>query len=144
MQKNRMYSFINISGLSMGMAVAILIGLWMYDELSFDKNFKNYDEIAQVIQNVTNNGEIQTWESVPYPLAEELRKNYGNNFKSVVMMVNNGSHMLTIDQKKQRSNGGFFENGAPGLFNLEMIQGSSGMSDPSSVLIFIIYGNLFW
>jgi hypothetical protein len=32
-----MHSFINIAGLSIGMAVAILIGLWMYDELSFDK-----------------------------------------------------------------------------------------------------------
>jgi putative ABC transport system permease protein len=85
--KNKMHSFINIAGLSIGMAVATLIGLWMYDELSFDKNFKNYDRIAQVIQNVTNNGEVQTWESVPYPLAEELRKNYGNDFKYIVMAV---------------------------------------------------------
>ena len=59
--KSKMHSFINITGLSIGMAVAILIGLWIYDELSFDKNFKNYDRIAQVIQNVTNNGEVQTW-----------------------------------------------------------------------------------
>ena len=67
--KSRMHSFINIIGLSFGMSVAILIGLWMYDELSFNKSFKNYDHIAQVIQNVTNNGEVQTWWSVPYPLA---------------------------------------------------------------------------
>ena len=39
------------------MTVAILIGLWMYDEISFNKNFKNYEHIAQVIQNVSNNGE---------------------------------------------------------------------------------------
>jgi hypothetical protein len=38
--KSRMHSFINIVGLSFGMAVAILIGLWMYDELSFNKSFK--------------------------------------------------------------------------------------------------------
>ena len=49
------------------MAVAMMIGLWIYDEISFNKNFKNYDRIAQVIQNVTNNGEVQTWQSVPYP-----------------------------------------------------------------------------
>ncbi len=85
-----MHSFINIAGLSIGMAVAILIGLWMYDELSFDKNFKNYDRIAQVIQNVTNNGEVQTWRSVPYPLADELRKNYGSDFKHIVMAVSWG------------------------------------------------------
>jgi putative ABC transport system permease protein len=57
--KNKVHSFINIVGLSVGMAVAILIGLWIWDELSFDKSFKNYDHIAQVKQNVPNNGEVQ-------------------------------------------------------------------------------------
>src|SRR5215471_8299545 len=94
--KSRMHSFINIIGLSFGMAVAILIGLWMYDELSFNKSFKNYDHIAQVIQNVTNNGEVQTWWSVPYPLAEELRKNYGSDFRHIAMAVNWGDHTLTV------------------------------------------------
>src|SRR5438046_1032411 len=65
--KSKMHSFINIAGLSLAMAVAMLIGLWIYDEVSFNKNFKNCDRIAQVIQNVTNNGEVQTWRGVPYP-----------------------------------------------------------------------------
>src|ERR1700710_1360165 len=88
--KNKVHSFINIVGLSVGMAVAMLIGLWIWDELSFNKFTPNYDHIAQVKQNVTNNGEVQTWESVPYPLANELRKSYGNNFKYVVLAVGMG------------------------------------------------------
>ena len=68
--KNKVYSFINIGGLAVGMSVAMLIGLWIYDELSFDRNFTNYKRVARVIQNVSNNGEVQTWNSVPYPLAE--------------------------------------------------------------------------
>ena len=95
-----MHSFINIAGLSIGMAVAILIGMWMHDELSFDKNFKNYDRIAQVIQNVTNNGEVQTWTSVPFPLAEELRKNYGSDFKHVAMAIDAGDRILSFQDKK--------------------------------------------
>ncbi|HEY2721567.1 MAG TPA: ABC transporter permease, partial [Chitinophagaceae bacterium] len=86
--KSKMHSFINIAGLSIGMAVAILIGLWIYDELSFDRNIKNHDRVAQVIQNVTNNGEVQTWMTLPYPLADELRKNYGSDFKHIAMGVN--------------------------------------------------------
>ena len=105
--KNKMYSFINIVGLSIGMAVAILIGLWIYDEVSFDKNFKNYDRIAQVIQNVTNNGEIQTWEQVPYPLAEELRQNYGSDFKHIAMAVNWSEHLVIYNDKKLKQNGGY-------------------------------------
>ena len=36
---NRAHTFINIGGLAVGMAVAILIGLWIWDELSFNKSF---------------------------------------------------------------------------------------------------------
>src|ERR1700710_2686428 len=83
--KNKVSSLINIGGLAVGIAVVMLIGLWIYDELSFDKYHKNYNRIAQVIQNVTNNGEVLTWFQTPYPLANELRKSYGSNFKYVIM-----------------------------------------------------------
>lgn len=46
--KNKGYSALNIGGLAVGMAVAMLIGLWIYDELSFNKYHKNYDGIAQI------------------------------------------------------------------------------------------------
>src|SRR3984957_12512800 len=134
--KNKMHSFINIAGLSIGMAVAMLIGLWIYDEVSFDKNFGNYDRIAQVIQNVTNNGEVQTWTNVPYPLADELRKNYGSSFKHIVMAVGWGDHIITINEKKLKETGGYFEKEAPEMFTLKMVQGSNnGLEDPASVMI---------
>jgi putative ABC transport system permease protein len=133
--KSKMHSFINIAGLSIGMTVAILIGLWIHDEVSYNKNFKNYNRIAQVIQNVTNNGEVQTWTSIPWPLAEELRKNYGSDFKHIVLVSNIGDHLLTIDDKKLKKTGGYFEKGAPELFSLEMIHGQSDLTDPSSILL---------
>jgi ABC-type antimicrobial peptide transport system permease subunit len=134
--KDKMHSFINVIGLSIGMTVAILIGLWMYDELSFDKNFKNYDHIEQVIQNVSNNGEVQTWRQVPYPLANELRTNYGSDFKYIVMSVDWGNHLLTIGDKKLKQTGGFFENQMPDMLTLDMVQGNrNAINNPSSVLI---------
>src|SRR5579871_438547 len=81
--KNRTSSFINISGLAVGMAVALLIGLWIWDEISFDKDNKNYDRIASVMQNLNQNGKIDTWGGLPYPLAEDLRINFKNDFKAV-------------------------------------------------------------
>ena len=41
LSKNKIYSFINIAGLAVGIAVAMLIGLWVWDELSFNKYHKN-------------------------------------------------------------------------------------------------------
>ncbi len=133
--KSKMHSFINIAGLSIGMAVAILIGLWMYDEVSFNKNFRNYDRIAQVIQNVTNNGEVQTWKDVPFPLAEELRKNYGSDFKHIAMAVDWGGHLLTFKDKRLKQTGAYFEKEAPEMFSFKMLKGSARLDDPASILM---------
>jgi putative ABC transport system permease protein len=134
--KNKAHSFINIVGLSVGMAVAIAIGLWIYDEVSYDKDNPNYDHIAQVIQNVNNNGEVQTWTNVPYPLADELRKSYGSNFKYLVMSAGTGNHILTMGDKKLTEWGSYFEPRAPDLLGLKMIAGTrNSLTDPTSILL---------
>src|SRR6188474_2336211 len=92
LRRNKVYSLINITGLSVGMAVAIIIGLWIWDELSFDKYHQNYNRIVMVKQHLTNNGELSTQSAVPYPLAAELRNKYGSNFKYVVLCSNQGNH----------------------------------------------------
>jgi ABC-type antimicrobial peptide transport system permease subunit len=136
LSRNKVYSFINISGLAVGMAVTILIGLWIYDEISFNRYHKNYDHIAQVIQNVTNNGEVGTWRTVPYPLAEELRKNYGSDFKHIVMGAGGGNHILSVGEKKLTKNGIYFEPEGPEMLTLNMLRGDwNGLKDPSSVLL---------
>jgi hypothetical protein len=42
LSKNKVYAFINIGGLGVGMAVTMLIGLWIWDEISFNRYHKNY------------------------------------------------------------------------------------------------------
>jgi len=134
--KNKFSSLINIGGLAVGMAVVMLIGLWIYDEVSFDSYHKNHNRIAQVIQNVTNNGSVQTWQQVPYPLAAALRKDYGSDFISVVMSTGSGDHILSRGDKKLTKSGAFMEPGGPEMFSLKMLAGSRGaLKDPLSVLI---------
>jgi ABC-type antimicrobial peptide transport system permease subunit len=118
------------------MAVVMMIGLWIFDELSFDRYHKNYNRIAQVIQNVTNNGEVQTWRQTPYPLANELRKSYGSDFKYVVMSTNMDNHIVTLGDKKLTKSGAFFEPDGPEMLSLNMIRGTrSALKDPTSVLM---------
>ena len=134
--KGRMHSFINIVGLSIGMTVTILIGLWIWSELSFNKSFENYNHIAQVYQNLDNNGERATWTNVPYPLSNELRTNYGSNFKYIAMAVDWGDHILTIGDKKLKQTGAFFEKEMPDMFTLKMVHGTrSAFNDLSSIFI---------
>ncbi len=134
--RSKVHSCLNIAGRAVGVAVAMLIGLWIYDELSFDKVFKNYDRIAQVKQHVTHNGETQTWEAVPYPLAAELRKSYGSDFKQVVMATGISGHTLSLGEKKLSINGAYAEPAASELFTLQMLKGAKdGLNDPSSILL---------
>jgi len=82
--KNKTYSFINIAGLAAGMAVAMIIGLWISDEVSANRDFKNYGSIYQVMMNQTFDGKRDTQTSIPFPLGEELKTKYPD-FKGVVM-----------------------------------------------------------
>src|ERR1700751_4647482 len=83
--KNKVHSFINIAGLSVGMAVAMLIGLWIWDELSYNKYFTNYDRIVQVWQHQTFNGSVGSQTAMPIPLGLKLRELYKSDFKYVVL-----------------------------------------------------------
>jgi ABC-type antimicrobial peptide transport system permease subunit len=134
--KDKMHSLINIAGLAIGMAVALLIGLWIHDEVSYDKNFDHYPRIALVMQNLINNGEVQTWDQMPYPLAEELRSHYGSDFEQVVMGVGFGNPTLTAGDKKIKKNGFVFEPDAPDLFTLTMIKGDRKcLTEPNSIVL---------
>src|ERR1700742_2505778 len=97
--KNKASSFINIGGLAVGMAVAMMIGLWIWDELSFDKYHQNYDRIAQVMENKNFNGTISTNGAVSLPLEAELRKTYGSDFKHLFLMFWNDNHILAVGDK---------------------------------------------
>ncbi|AEI48385.1 ABC transporter permease [Runella slithyformis] len=133
--KNKVYSFLNIAGLSAGMAVAILIGLWMWDEVSFNKYHQNYDRIVQVMQHVTNNGEVQTWPNTPLPLAEELRKSYGSDFRYVTVSQE-AYCILSYGEKKFSKKGAYFEPQITEMLTLKMLKGTrDGLKTPNAVLL---------
>ena len=134
--KNKGYSLINIGGLAVGMAVATLIGLWVYDELTFDKYHKNYDRIAQVMQHANFNGNVETQVANPAVMGPELRAKYGSDFKYVVQSSWTGGHLLSVDEKNIIKDGNYFDPEAPDMLTLKMIRGTrAGLKDPHSILL---------
>jgi len=134
--KHRGYSAINIGGLAVGMAVSMLIGLWIYDELSFDKYHQNYDRIAQVIQHQTSNGKIYTGPAIPFPLGKELQTRYGDQFKYLAMASWEGEHILTAGETKIVKPGIFIDADGPRMLSLKMVKGTrDGLKDPNSILL---------
>ena len=78
--KNKGYSLINIGGLAMGMAVALLISFWMLDELAFNRYHKNYSTIGKVYRLNSWGGEIQASTAHVVGLGSLLRAEYGAQF----------------------------------------------------------------
>jgi len=133
--RNKGYSFINIGGLSVGMAVAILIGLWMYDELSFDKSFENHDRIAQVMQHITQNDTKVTQSVNPYLLAQEIRTHCGDDFKYVLQSAQTRP-LLAYGDKKFSKEGRYFEPQVTDMLSLNMLSGTrAGLAEPHSILL---------
>jgi len=72
--RNKLYSSINIAGLTFGLSSFLLIGLYLFDELTFDQQHGKGDRIYRVIEHKTVNGESTTIAAAGYQLAEESKK----------------------------------------------------------------------
>ncbi len=137
--RNKGYSLINIGGLTLGMSVAILIGLWIGDELSFNSYHKNYATVAQLARKERANGVTHIADNsnhFPIPLADELRTNYGNLFEHVALASSNNEHLISFDEKKFSRLGMYVEPGFTEIVTLKLIAGSlSGFNDPNTILL---------
>src|SRR6218665_1657817 len=136
--KYKGYSFINIFGLATGMAVAMLIGLWLYDELSFNTNHQNYNKIAQIrIREVGEEG-VGISNSVQFPLLTELQTNHKANFKHIVATSWNVDNVLSAGENKVGRKGLFMSPSAPEMLTLKMQYGTwNGLKDPNSIMLSI-------
>jgi ABC-type antimicrobial peptide transport system permease subunit len=135
--KNKAHSFINIIGLSIGMSVTLLIGLWIWDEITFDHYHKNHVTIAQVWDTQTWNDETGTGRGIDIPLASELQNKYADNFKHIVLSstIEDG-HILAVGDKQIIRSGMWTQPEFPDMFSLKMLDGNkAALQDPSSILI---------
>jgi len=134
--KSKSSSFINITGLAIGMAVAMLIGFWIYDELSFDHYHKNYKHIGRIMQNQTGNGQVWTGRAIPFPLGEELKAKHGSDFKYIVRASWQGDHILGWKEQRISQTGIYMDVDAAKLLSLKMLKGTNdGLKEMHSVLL---------
>lgn len=111
---NKVSSLINIGGLAVGITIVLFNGLWVWDELSFNKYHANYDRIAQVISSgmdVKDGPFVNN--SLPYPLATALAKDYKDNFSHIVRASWVQEYILSAGGEIISRKGQFMDEGAP-------------------------------
>src|SRR3982751_4227944 len=97
--RSKGYSALNIFGLATGMAVALLIGLWVYNEYSYDRFLPEYGQLYRVQRNFNSNGDTLTFRSTSLRLAEALR-NQVPEIEYVAESGGMGAHGLMVGDKK--------------------------------------------
>ena len=133
---NKVYSALNILGLATGMAVALLIGLWVYYQFSYDRFLPGYQQVYSVKTKYNNNGDINVGSSQPLPLADVLRKEIPG-IKYVAQTDWMGQHSLVAGDKKLYPAGAMAGEDFLKIFQYRLLKGSADavLKDPYSIVL---------
>ena len=135
--KSKVTGFINIAGLAIGMAVAIMIGLWVQDELTFNQVHKNYEDIAQVYIHQSYNNRTGTSRAISLPFAPTLRNEFGADFEHLALGSWSFEQLIAYGENRFIKEGMSVEPEFPELFSLELLGGNyeEVLKNPNSILI---------
>ncbi|MEQ8363698.1 MAG: ABC transporter permease [Cyclobacteriaceae bacterium] len=136
LMKNSVYSFINITGLAVGIACSILILLWVNDETSYDKFHPKVDRLYQVWTNAHFDGKINSWISVPQPLKNALKDDI-SDIKNAAVSEWGGTHLLTVGDMKLNKRGYFVSSEFLEMFEFPLLKGSAEtvLDEPYSIVL---------
>src|SRR5664279_5827989 len=97
--KNKGFSIINITGLAIGMASAMLLLLWIYDEVSYDRFHVNRDRIFEAWNRAEFSGELHSWNTTPKVLARTMEHDFPE--VQVAVRVNwPSNYLFTVGEKR--------------------------------------------
>src|SRR5580692_7326344 len=134
--KSKGYSFINIAGLGSGMAIALLIGLWIVDEFSFDQYAPNHSRIAKAMFRFTTKDRTDNSDVIAMPLGQAIRDKYPGLFTHSALMCDGSDHLLGYKEKTVSAPAIVAQQDLPIMFGFRILRGSTAAAaDPSTALI---------
>lgn len=135
-KKNKGFSIINILGLSMGMACATLIFLWVIDEISYDRFHKKYDNLYQVLENQTYEGTTYTFSATPGLLASAMKTEIAE-VKNVARSDWGDRWLFAFGEKSLYDNGRLVDPAFLEMFSFPLLQGDAkkALANENSIVI---------
>lgn len=132
--------FINLTGLSTGLTCALLIYLWVADELSVDRFHQKDDQLYQVLRNVQRPDGIKTGESTPARLGESLLEEIPGIEYAVSINTSgeySGEGIIAYEDKHLKAKGIFASEDYFNVFSYDLIQGNKDqvLADKNGVVI---------
>lgn len=138
--KRKLYSFVNISGLAIGLASFIIVSLYIIDEVSYDRYHSKSNRIYRVVNVYDFNGVGEESSSCPYPVAPHLAMEYPNYIESVVRFFNDWSspYFVEYENKGFRESRLFFVDSTVfDVFDIDFITGNpkNALNEPGKAII---------
>lgn len=137
LKKNRLYSIIKISGLTIGMTAAVLIGLYLQHELSFDTVHAKADRIARVTMEYgTSDGDREFSENTGNKVAPTFKKDFPEIEEAIRVisykMVAKAGEKLFEEDQVYYADSSFFQ-----VFSFPLLEGDavSAIAEPGKVVI---------
>ena len=124
--KNKLYSFINIFGLAIGLTCFLLISLYVLDELSYDRQFKDAERIYRVNSDIKFGGTEQRMAVSSDPFGATLKKDYAEVEQYVRIYANNSRRFIKkgneflVENDCLHADSTLFD-----VFSLNMLEGNS-------------------
>ena len=134
--RNKRFSTINILGLAIGMASAILILLWIQNEVSYDRFHQQGDRIYTLNNRDKFNGENWAWGSTPKILAPTLKLEYPNDIEDFTRVSDN-NFLFTTGDKHLNADGIFVDPGFLNIFSFPLLKGNlqQALTNASGIVI---------
>ncbi len=135
--RQKAYTFINLTGLTAGLASSMLILLWVQDEIRYDRFHEKGDRIYQVMKNVQYSGnKIVTGVTTQHPLAEVLETNYPE-IEQVTLVSWPQTALFQYEKKHFKEDGYYVSPVFLDIFSFPLLAGNphTALDDMSGVVI---------
>jgi len=137
-KRHKAFSFINIAGLGIGLAISLFIVLWVQDELNYDRFHKNYENIYRIVEQwKISEGSVNPGATTPYPLGPALRDNYREVEESLHFFIESGTLVGYKDKRFYENKFAFADANFFTLFSFPLLKGSpeNAIKDLNSLVI---------
>ena len=134
--RNKAFSLINIAGLAIGMSSAVLILLWIQNEVSYDQFHEKQDRIYEAWNRAEFSGKLQCWNTTPKVLARTLEQDLPEVEQAVRVNWAN-SYLFSIGDKRLTVQGNVVDSNFLQVFSFPLVKGNaqSALLDMHSIVL---------
>jgi putative ABC transport system permease protein len=134
--KNKGFSFINITGLAIGMASALLLLLWIYDEVSYDRFHEKKDRIYEAWNRAEFSGELHCWNTTPKILARTMEQDFPE-VEAAVRVNWPSNYLFSLGEKRMMVTGNAVDSAFLDVFTFPLLKGNphTALSDMHSLVV---------